>query len=166
MTRKKFIKQLGGYGITRNTANGMAEITRKRGGTYAHALAYFQLLMDEFNRRVKKAISDAILYGEGTTAPLGLCNYFPAYSPALDFEIKPLGDPPPWRHLYALDTKLIDPEPVVLWPKVNPHLDGYSAKVHIVDELPPLNPNVRMDGTTQRIVLHPNQPATGGGGHD
>ena len=44
-----------------------------------------------------------------------------------------------------------------------PAQGGYVAKVNIVDELPPLNPNVRMDGTTQRIILHPGQPAPGGG---
>ena len=42
MKRQKFIKALGAYGISRNAANRMAQITRKRGGTYETALAYFE----------------------------------------------------------------------------------------------------------------------------
>lgn len=139
MTRKKFIKQLGRYGITRNTANGMAEIARQQGATYEQAWAHFLVLIDELKRRVKDAITHAILYGEGTAEVPGPCAYFPFYNPTLDFEIKPLSDPPPWRYLYAIDTALVEPEPVILFPKINPqinpHLDGYSAKVHIVDEM-------------------------------
>ena len=135
MTRKKFIKRLGRYGITRNTANKMAEIARRHGETYEHAWAHFLVLIDELKRRVKDAITNAILYGEGTADVPGPGAYFPFYDPTLDFEIKPLSDPPPWKYLYAIDTALIEPEPVILWPKINPHLDGYSAKVHIVDEM-------------------------------
>ena len=135
MTRKKYIKRLGGYGITRNAANKMAETIRQRGGTYAHGWACFQALLDELKRRVTEAVEAAILYGEGTADVVGLNAYFPQYNPALDFEIKPLSDPPPWKYLYAIDTAPIEPQPVILWPKINPHLDGYSAKVHIVDEL-------------------------------
>lgn len=135
MTRKKFIKRLGGYGITRNTANKMAEIAHRHGDTYEHAWARFLVLIDELERRVKEAVTQAILYGEGTACVPWPGAYFPFYNPALDFEIKPLSDPPPWRYLYAIDTAPIDPAPVIQWPKVNPHLDGYSAKVRIVDEL-------------------------------
>lgn len=135
MTRKKFIKQLGRYGITRNTANKMAEQSRQCGDTYEQAWAHFLVLIDELKRRVKEAITQAILYGEGTADVPGPGAYFPFYNPALDFEIKPLSDPPPWRYLYAIDTAPLNPAPVIMWPKVNPYLDRPSAKVQIVDEM-------------------------------
>lgn len=126
MTRKKLIKKLGRYGITRNTANRMAEITRKGGHTYEQAWADFMFIIGELSEKVKDAITHAILYGEGTATVPGLNTYFPMYDPTLDFEIKPLGDPPPWQYLYAIDTKPLDPAPVIMWPKINPYLHTHT----------------------------------------
>lgn len=127
MTRKKFIKRLGGYGITRNTANKMAKVICKHSSTYEYGWDLFQSLIDEMKRRVKEAVMEALLYGEGTAKLPMWDAYFPMYSQALDFEIKPLNDPAPWRYLYAIDTAHVESLPVVKWTRVNPHIQGGTA---------------------------------------
>lgn len=124
MTRKNFIKRLGGYGITRNTANGMAEITRQRGGTYEHAWAYFQLLHTEITRRVKKAVWDALRHGKGTVTMPDMDDFLP-YSPTFDFEIKSLSEPTPWWY-YTFGAMPLHPPVVKLRTKVNLHLHTHT----------------------------------------
>ena len=123
MKRKRFIKLLGSYGLTRNTANLMAQATIERGGTYEHALAYFKHIRAEMERILRQAIKDTLLYGEANV-PLGdLCCYFPPYSGKLDFELKPVRDEQFLRFAYAIDTAPIGTPPMQ-WLKENPHLGG------------------------------------------
>lgn len=121
MKRKKFIKLLQGVGLSRNQANGMAEIVRERGGAYYHGWLYFQYLLEEIPRRVKAAVENRVLFGDPLAPYMGM------QTEIQEPYFKPVE--------YRIDTKLIDPQPVIMWPKINPHLDGYNARIAIVDEL-------------------------------
>lgn len=121
MKRKKFIKLLQGKGLSRNQANDMAEIVRMRGGAYYHGWLYFQYLLEEIPRRVKAALENRVLFGDPLAPYMGMQTEIP----------EPYFNP----HIFMPDIKPIDPQPVIMWPKINPHMNGCIAKIVIADEL-------------------------------
>ena len=71
MTRKKFIKQLGAFGLSRNSSGEMAYIARLRGWTYDYAMEHFKRLYEETCRQYLAAIGKPA----GTSIPLWLSPY-------------------------------------------------------------------------------------------
>lgn len=111
MTRKRFIKLLTGrYGITRNGANAMAQHVRRRGGTYRHALAYFEI-------EVYRKIRDAFMRGDSKSDPVGMCNYIMPYQGLLS-EIRQQ-EPYAYRPMFLMGSTLLHPLPVVTITKTD-----------------------------------------------
>ena len=124
MKRKKFIKLLLGKGLSRKNANRMAEIVRDRGGTYVHGWQYFLYLCAEVERRVRDAIKNRILHDDPELRPYMSLASFPPPNP----------EPYMFRPVYRIDTKPLD-QRATMWPMDNPYIDGYAARITVVDEL-------------------------------
>lgn len=120
MTRKRFTKLLQGMGLRRNQANEMAEIVRKYGGAYWHGWQHFLFLLADIERKVKAAVLNPFLHPDPDLLPyMGMQTEIPEYRP----------------HIFRIDTKPIELRTVTMWPRTDPHLDVYSPKIVLVDEL-------------------------------
>ena len=141
MKRKRFIKLVMGKGLSRKNANHMAEIVLDRGGTYVHAWQYFLYLKAEVERRLRDAIKNRFLYGDPELRPyMGLASFPP-----------PNPEPYMFKPVYRIDTKPLD-QRAILWPMDNPYIDGYAARITVVDELhkEPLPPGCALEPTICR----------------
>ena len=123
MKRKRFIKLAMSKGLSRKTANHMAEIVLDRGGTYVHAWQYFLFLKAEIEREVRAAIENRILYGDPELRPyMGMQSQIPD------------PDELTYKMRLRIDTTPLPNLPTV-WPKHNPYLDGISTGPAMLDEL-------------------------------